>query len=110
MTNISRYVRKDPRVTRSAYQRLYDMILSYGVTPVEGNKDGLVRYRFFDDPENDGCDAIFGLTKPLMEIVNVFKSAALKYGSERRVLLAARTRRQLEEHDRPAAQAGTGTV
>jgi serine protein kinase len=38
-------VRKDPRVTRSAYQRLYDMILSYGVTPVEGNKDGLVRYR-----------------------------------------------------------------
>jgi len=80
-------VRKDPRVTRSAYQRLYDMILSYGVTPVEGNKDGLVRYRFFDDPENDGCDAIFGLTKPLMEIVNVFKSAALKYGSERRVLL-----------------------
>jgi serine protein kinase len=80
-------VRKDPRVTRSAYQRLYDMILSYGVTPVEGNKDGLVRYKFFDDPENDGCDAIFGLTRPLMEIVNVFKSAALKYGSERRVLL-----------------------
>jgi serine protein kinase len=80
-------VRKDPRVTRSAYQRLYDMIRSYGVTPVEGSKDGLVRYRFFDDPENDGCDAIFGLTKPLMEIVNVFRSAALKYGSERRVLL-----------------------
>jgi serine protein kinase len=80
-------VRSDPRVTRSAYQRLYDMILSYGVTPVEGNKDGLVRYRFFDDPDNDGCDAIFGLTRPLMEIVNVFKSAALKYGSERRVLL-----------------------
>ncbi len=80
-------VRTDPRVTRSAYQRLYDMILSYGVSPVEGSKDGLVRYRFFDDPDNDGCDAIFGLTRPLMEIVNVFKSAALKYGSERRVLL-----------------------
>ncbi len=80
-------VRKEPRVTRSAYQRLYDMILSYGVVPVEGNKDGLVRYKFFDDPDNDGCDAIFGLTRPLMEIVNVFKSAALKYGSERRVLL-----------------------
>ena len=46
-----------------------------------------IRYRFFDDPDNDGRDAIFGLTKPLMEIVNVFKSAALKYGSERRVLL-----------------------
>jgi serine protein kinase len=80
-------VRKEPRVTRSAYQRLYDMILSYGVAPVEGSKDGLLRYRFFDDPDNDGADAIFGLTRPLMEIVNVFKSAALKYGSERRVLL-----------------------
>jgi serine protein kinase len=80
-------VRKEPRITRTAYQRLYDMILSYGVAPVEGSKDGLVRYKFFDDPDNDGCDAIFGLTRPLMEIVNVFKSAALKYGSERRVLL-----------------------
>jgi serine protein kinase len=80
-------VRKDPKVMRTAYQRLYDMILSYGTYPVEGSKDGLIRYRFFDDPDNDGRDAIFGLTKPLMDIVNVFKSAALKYGSERRVLL-----------------------
>jgi serine protein kinase len=80
-------VRKNPRVTRTAYQRLYDMILSYGTTPVEGSKDGWIRYRFFDDPENGGADAIFGLTRPLMEIVNVFRSAALKYGSERRVLL-----------------------
>ncbi len=80
-------VRKNPKVTRTAYQRLYDMILSYGTTPVEGSKDGWVRYRFFDDPENGGDDAIFGQTRPLMEIVNVFRSAALKYGSERRVLL-----------------------
>ena len=80
-------VRKNPRVTRTAYQRLYDMILSYGTTPVEGSKEGLIRYRFFADPDNDGRDAIFGLTRALMEIVNVFKSAALKYGSERRVLL-----------------------
>jgi serine protein kinase len=80
-------VRKNPRVTRTAYQRLYDMILAYGTTPVEGSKDGSIRYRFFDDPENGGADAIFGLTRPLMEIVNVFRSAALKYGSERRVLL-----------------------
>ena len=80
-------VRKNPRVTRTAYQRLYDMILSYGTTPVEGSKDGWLRYRFFDDPENGGADAIFGQTRPLMEIVNVFRSAALKYGSERRVLL-----------------------
>jgi serine protein kinase len=82
-------IQHSPRVTRTAYQRLYDMVLSYGTYPVEGDgkKEGLVRYRFFDDPDNDGRDAIFGLVRPLMELVNVFKSAALKYGSERRVLL-----------------------
>jgi len=80
-------VRQNPKITRTAYQRLYDMVLSYGTYPVEGSKEGLIRYRFFDDPDNGGRDAIFGLTKPLMELVNVFESAALKYGSERRVLL-----------------------
>jgi len=81
-------VREHPEVTRSAHQRMYDMILSYGSYPVdEGRRDGLMRHRFFDDPENDGEDAIFGLTEPLMQLVNVFRSAALKYGAERRVLL-----------------------
>ena len=80
-------VRTNPKVTRTAYQRLYDMITGYGSYTLENSKEGLVRYRFFDDPDNDGRDAIFGLTRPLMEIVNVFRSAALKYGSERRVIL-----------------------
>jgi len=80
-------VRQNPRVTRSSFQRLYDMILACGTYSLEGNKDGLIRYRFFDDPDNGGRDAIFGLTRPLMELVNVFKSAALKYGTERRVIL-----------------------
>ncbi|MAG92887.1 MAG: serine protein kinase [Planctomycetaceae bacterium] len=79
-------VRENPTVVRTAFQRLYDMIMSYGTYAVEGDND-LIRYRFFDDPENGGHDAIFGLTRPLMDLVNVFKSAALQYGSERRVLL-----------------------
>lgn len=80
-------VHETPRVTRNAFQRLYDMVISHGIEPIEGTKENLVRYKFFDDPANDGRDAIFGLIKPLMELVNVFKSAALGYGSERRVLL-----------------------
>tara|TARA_R110002111_G_scaffold247140_3_gene310078 strand:+ start:1611 stop:3674 length:2064 start_codon:yes stop_codon:yes gene_type:complete len=80
-------VRADPKVTRTAFQRVYDMIMSYGKYPAVEGKKGLVRYRFFDDPVNEGHDGIFGLSKPLMELVNVFKSASLKYGSERRVLL-----------------------
>ena len=80
-------VRANPRVTRSSYERLYDMVTSYGTYPVDSSKESMIRYRFFDDPDGDGRDAIFGLSKALMELVNVFKSAALKYGSERRVLL-----------------------
>lgn len=79
--------KKNPKVTRTAHQRLYDMIMSYGTYTVEDGKEELTRYNFFDDPENNGDDAIFGLTKPLMAVVNVFKSAALKYGAEKRVLL-----------------------
>ncbi|MEZ6065389.1 MAG: serine protein kinase [Planctomycetaceae bacterium] len=79
-------VKATPQVTRTAYQRLYDMIVREGTYEIEGAK-GLIRYKFFDDPHENGEDAIFGLTRPLMELVNVFKSAALRYGSERRVLL-----------------------
>ncbi len=79
-------VKANPKVARTAYQRLYDLIMNEGTYPVEGRKDQ-VRYKFFDDPHNNGHDAIFGLTRPLMELVNVFKSAAMKYGTERRVLL-----------------------
>ncbi len=80
-------VRANPKVARSAFQRLHDMVISYGTYTIEGRKETLTRYRFFDDPKSNGEDAIFGLTQPLIELVNIFKSAALKYGSERRVLL-----------------------
>lgn len=83
-------VRATPQVTRTAHQRLYDMICQYGTYSVEdsaGSLGGRMRYAFFDDPENDGRDAIFGLTDTLTEIVNVFRSAALGYGAERRIIL-----------------------
>ncbi len=80
-------VRDNPRVTRTAYQRLYDMVLSFGTEEVVVYKEKLTRYRFFDDPIEDGKDAVFGLEKTLMSLVNVLKSAAHRYGTERRVLL-----------------------
>ena len=63
------------------------MIISHGTEEVVVNKEKLVRYKFFEDPENDGQDAIFGLERTLMNLVNVLKSAANGYGTERRVLL-----------------------
>ncbi|MBX7096098.1 MAG: serine protein kinase [Myxococcaceae bacterium] len=80
-------VRQNPRVTRTAYQRLYDMVLSHGKTEYIDNKKKLVRYHFFSDDRNGGRDAVFGLDVPLMKLVNVFKSAALGYGTEKRVIL-----------------------
>ena len=80
-------VADNPLVTRTAYQRLYDMILSYGVESEEHGREKRYRYRFFDDPDNDGRDAVFGLRKPLHSLVNALKSAAHEYGIEKRVLL-----------------------
>ncbi|MGI5863723.1 MAG: PrkA family serine protein kinase, partial [Myxococcales bacterium] len=80
-------VRENPKVTRTAFQRIYDMILSYGKTEYIDNKKKLVRYHFFQDEKFGGRDAIYGLDVPLMKLVNVFKSAAQGYGTERRVLL-----------------------
>ncbi|MGC4122642.1 MAG: serine protein kinase [Myxococcales bacterium] len=80
-------VRETPRVTRTAFQRVYDMVLSHGKTEYIDNKKRLVRYHFFSDEKFGGKDAIYGLDVPLMKLVNVFKSAAQGYGTERRVLL-----------------------
>jgi serine protein kinase len=80
-------VRDNPKVTRTAYQRLYDMILSYGVESVDAGREKRKHYRFFDDPQNDGKDAVFGLRGSLDLLVNALESAANGYGIERRVLL-----------------------
>ena len=76
-----------PAVTRTAYQRLYDMILSHGTDDVYENKDKITRFKFFTDFAARHGDAIYGLDRPLMQLVNTFKSAALGYGTERRVIL-----------------------
>ncbi len=80
-------VRENPKVTRTAYQRLYDMILSYGEDVITKGREKEHHYHFFDDPDNDGRDAVFGLRGPLHNLVNALKSAACEYGIEKRVLL-----------------------
>ncbi|MBV7327547.1 serine protein kinase [Chloroflexi bacterium TSY] len=80
-------VRQNPRVARTAYQRLYDMILSYGTEAYTEFREELIHYKFFDDPFDNGADAVFGLDHYLMDLVQVFQSAARGYGTERRVLL-----------------------
>ncbi|MBL8606813.1 MAG: serine protein kinase [Myxococcales bacterium] len=80
-------VREKPQVTRNAYQRVYDMIISFGTEEYIDNKKKLVRYKFFEDELNMGANAIYGLDIPLMRLVHVLKAASEGYGPEKRVIL-----------------------
>src|SRR5204863_8086056 len=83
-------VAEHPEVCRSAYQRLYDMILSHGTEDIFENKEKITRFKFFTEFAAKHGDGIYGLDRPLMHLVNAFKSAAKGYGTERRVILLHR--------------------
>ena len=80
-------VERDPKVARTAFQRMYDMILKEGSEEYTEYKKKIVHYRFFEDPFENGKDALFGLDLPLMKLVNVFQAAARRYGPEKRIIL-----------------------
>ncbi|HIA27821.1 MAG TPA: serine protein kinase [Planctomycetes bacterium] len=75
-------------IARTSFQRIYDMIVASGGSSPDDQTGGECRHwNFFDDPDNDGRDAVFGLDRPLTHLVNFLKAAAHGYGTERRVLL-----------------------
>lgn len=80
-------VTEDPRVARNCFQRVFDMITTFGTQSYTEYKKDITRYNFFDDIIGNGKDAVFGIDVHLMKLVNFFKSAALGYGTEKRVLL-----------------------
>lgn len=87
MDEYLKMVKQNPKITRNAFQRMYDMIVESGSEKYIDFKKEVVRYRFFDDATNNGKDAVFGLDIMLMKLVNVLKAAALGYGTEKRVIL-----------------------
>lgn len=80
-------VKENPAVTRNAFQRLYDLILTYGTEEYVEFKKKITSYNFFKDPFENGRDAVFGLDVHLQKMVNVLKAAAQGYGPEKRVIL-----------------------
>lgn len=81
-------VESNPMIVRTAFQRIYDMITSYGHEVIEdARKEKIIKYRFFEDPIENGKDAIFGLDEYLTKLVDVFKAAAQEYGVEKRLFL-----------------------
>ena len=80
-------VKQNPDLCRTAFQRVYDMILAAGWSEYVDTKKKVVHYNFFDDEPDGGKDAIFGLDLPLMKLVHVLKAASYGFGPEKRVIL-----------------------
>lgn len=74
-----------PSLLRSAYQRLYDCIISSGTSTFERYRKTFVHYNFFDKVADDL--SIYGLEENLMELVKAIRGAAGWYGPDRRLLL-----------------------
>lgn len=70
----------NPFLIRTAYQRLYDMVLRAGSEEIIHYGKKLVHYKFFD--EN-----ICGLEETLDQLVQFLRGAARGHGTEERVLL-----------------------
>lgn len=70
-------VKANPHVTQLSHGRVFDMIMAEGV---EVGKRGETRYNFFHDQ-------IFGLDRPLQQIVEYFNSAAQRLEVRKRILL-----------------------
>lgn len=68
---------KKPEVARLSHERIYHMIMDAGV---ETNRNGEPHYNFFSQE-------IFGIEKPLQQIVEYFHSAAQRLEVRKRVLL-----------------------
>ena len=88
-------VDRNPAFARNAWQRMADMIVSYG-SEVR-SKGEPPRWLIFDDPhgrerlqDSDatvGPDAIFGLDASLNELVKTIRAGARRLGPERRMIL-----------------------
>lgn len=76
---------ENPLLGRSAYQRMYDMIIECGTSSIERYRKKLTTYNFFNDPELN--IPIYGLEETIYQLVQVFRGAAGGYGTERRLIL-----------------------
>ncbi len=70
-------VKANPQVAQLSHARIFDMITSAGV---DEGKGGLSHYSFFDGE-------IFGLDKPLQQVVEYFSSGAQRLEVRKRILL-----------------------
>ncbi len=99
-------VRKNPRVTRNAFQRVYDMILAYGTEEYIDNKKKLVRYNFFKDDDRRRRGRDLRPRRPADAAGERASSPRPRATAPSARHPAARPGRLVEVHHRPPAQEG----
>jgi len=72
-----------PKTVRSAYQRIYDMIMCAGTSSYKRYRKSYTCYHFFDDTEVP----VFSLDDTKDQFVKFIRGAAGGFGSEKRLLL-----------------------
>lgn len=77
---------KEPKVTRTSWQRLFDALMYYKTEKKELFREEVLHYSFFDDPF-DGRDRLFGLEEAQMKLVKILDAGAKGYGQDKRILL-----------------------
>ncbi len=81
-------VKENPLLSRTAYQRLHDLVVRFGSEDRELFGQKVKRYKFFDDPFTNGRSAIHGIDKALEGLVlNLSAAAALTHTQKRLFLL-----------------------
>jgi serine protein kinase len=72
-----------PKVVRSAYQRMYDMIMDAGTSSYKRYRKTYTHYNFFDDADIP----VFSLDDTKDQFMKFIRGAAGGFGSEKRLLL-----------------------
>lgn len=76
-------IHERPKTVRTAFQRIYDMIIEPGSHQFEIYRKQYTHYNFFDDEDI----TIYGLEETKDRVVKFIRGAAGGYGTEKRILL-----------------------
>jgi predicted Ser/Thr protein kinase len=77
---------ENPRIASHASKYLLEAIEAAGTRRVVEEGEEKERYRFFDDPHNDGEHAILGNTEVLNRFVDDLRSIAARRGKEEKII------------------------
>jgi len=80
------YARDNPQAVVDSVQYIVNAIEHYGKRTVIERGEEKERYRFFDDPENDGEHAVLGNTEQLNDLVQSLKRKTREEGDNDKIL------------------------